>query len=51
MAVCDQLDAHLTAARADAVVRHGVLDESTNFLQKPFIPASPAAKVRDVLDK
>jgi CheY-like chemotaxis protein len=35
----------------DAVVRHGVLDEDTNFLQKPFTPASLAAKVRNVLDK
>ena len=35
----------------DAVVRHGVLEEKANFLQKPFTPASLAHKVRDVLDQ
>ncbi|MBA4062986.1 MAG: hybrid sensor histidine kinase/response regulator [Isosphaera sp.] len=34
----------------DTVVRHGVLENGTHFLQKPFSPAALAQKVRDVLD-
>lgn len=34
----------------DAVVRHGVLQSETAFLQKPFTSRSLASKVRDILE-
>jgi CheY-like chemotaxis protein len=34
----------------DAILKHGALDASTPFLQKPFTPWGLAARVRDVLD-
>lgn len=34
----------------DAVIRHGVLSEGVNFLQKPFSSVTLAFKVREVLD-
>lgn len=35
---------------ADAISRHGVLDEGVNFIQKPFSLPDLACKVREVLD-
>jgi len=34
----------------DAIVRHGLLDERLNFIQKPFDSATVARKVRELLD-
>ena len=35
----------------NAIIHHGVLEEGTNFIQKPFTLENMARKVREVLDK
>jgi two-component system cell cycle sensor histidine kinase/response regulator CckA len=35
----------------DAVVRHGLLDQTVSFLQKPFSPGALARMVREILDQ
>ncbi len=35
----------------EAIVQHGVLDASVEFIQKPFTSAGLARKVRDVLNR
>ncbi|HLM61287.1 MAG TPA: response regulator, partial [Pyrinomonadaceae bacterium] len=34
----------------DAIVRHGVIEINSNFIQKPFSPEMLASKVREILD-
>jgi len=34
----------------DAILRHGVLEETSAFMEKPFSPEVLARKVREVLD-
>ena len=34
----------------DAILRHGVLEETAAFMEKPFSPETLARKVREVLD-
>jgi DNA-binding response OmpR family regulator len=33
----------------DAIVRHGILEGGTSFLQKPFQPKALLLKIREVL--
>jgi CheY-like chemotaxis protein len=35
----------------DAIVRHGIIDEGTNFIQKPFTLDALSQKVREILDR
>ncbi|MCB0167613.1 MAG: response regulator, partial [Anaerolineae bacterium] len=35
----------------NAIVHHDILDENTNFIQKPFLPSFLLKKVREILDR
>lgn len=42
---------YMTGYSEEAIVRHGLLKQGLNFIQKPFTFESLAFKVRDLLDK
>jgi len=41
---------HISGYADDAVLRHGVSEGTTAFLQKPFTPEALVRKMREVLD-
>ena len=42
---------YISGYTADALLRHGVLEPGTAFLQKPFSPGALACKIRELLDQ
>lgn len=51
LAICPNLPIlFMSGYTDDAIVRHGLLDEKLNFIQKPFDSANVSRKVREALD-
>jgi len=49
--ICPQMLILFTSGYTDdAVVRHGVINSASSFIQKPFTTEALARKVRDVFD-
>jgi PAS domain S-box-containing protein len=42
---------YVSGYTSDVVVRHGVIEDRVNFLQKPYTPVTLCAKVREILDR
>ncbi|MDP8225413.1 MAG: ATP-binding protein, partial [Candidatus Lernaella stagnicola] len=42
---------YISGYTQNTIVNHGVLDEGTNFLQKPFRPRDLAGRIREILDR
>jgi len=42
---------YMSGYTSNAIVHHGVLEEGTNYIQKPFAVGALARKVREVFDK
>jgi len=42
---------YVSGYTADVVVRHGVIEDQVDFLQKPYTPLTLSQKVREILDR
>lgn len=41
---------YMSGYTSNAIVHHGILDDKTNYIQKPFFPDALARKIREVLE-
>lgn len=42
---------YMSGYTEEAIAHHGVLDQGTNFIQKPFMPRDLVQKIREMLDE